>query len=113
MTEQVYDSPLFNSPYAYLACQRELLDGLPTNHISQWQLTVDFITPTLKPQKRRKSNGPQMGMISGEGFTEYTGLQPNPTQFVPSVRDHVDKWKRLHDRQSWRINPTTAHRLPL
>lgn len=113
MKGQFYNSHIIKLLFANLVRQRQLVKRLPINHIVEWRCIVDFIILTPKHPKRRKSEGQQMGTIYCEGFTEDTGLQYNPTQFVQGVRDQVDKWRSLPDQQSWHVTPKTARLLPL
>ncbi|MCA9972206.1 MAG: DEAD/DEAH box helicase family protein, partial [Anaerolineales bacterium] len=113
MTDQFFDQPILNSPYAYPARHWELdKDGQPTNQIINWRRAADFITPVPKPKKRKKSSGAQqLGFTFGEGFTGDSGLQYNPTEFIQGIREQVNQWRQLSNPENWRVTPETARLL--
>lgn len=114
MPEQFFEKPILNSPYNYPARHWELdPDGQPTNRILQSRRKADFITPVPKPKKRKRSadTGQQMGFTFGEGFTEETGLQYNPTEFIQGVRLQVDQWRQIPNPEKWNVTPETARLL--
>jgi type III restriction enzyme len=113
MTEQFFDKPILNSPYAYPARHWELdPDGLPTNRIIERRRSADFITPIPKPKRRKQAGAQQLDLLFGSGFAEDgDGQRYNPTQFIQGVREQVDQWRRLPNPESWRVTPETARLL--
>lgn len=112
MTEQFFDQPILNSPYQYPIRHWELdADGQPTNRILERRRSADFVTPVPKPKKRRKSEARQLGLTFGEGFTEASGLEYNPTEFIQAIRQQVDQWRQLPNPEAWRVTPETARLL--
>ena len=54
MTDQFFERPILNSPYACPTRHWELDDdGQPTNQIIETRRRSDLITPVPKPKKRR------------------------------------------------------------
>ncbi len=113
MTEQFFEKPILNSPYAHPARHWELdPDGLPTNRIIERRRSADFITPIPKPKKRKQAGAQQLDLLFGSGFAEDgDGQRYNPTQFIQGVREQVDLWRRLPNPESWRVTPETARLL--
>ena len=112
MTEQFFEKPILNSPYHYPSRHWELdPDGQPTNRIIERRRTADFVTPVPKPKKRRQSEAHQLTLTFGEGFTEATGLQYKPTEFIHNIRQQVDQWRQLPNHEDWRVTPETARLL--
>jgi type III restriction enzyme len=112
MTEQFFEKPILNSPYHHPSRHWELdADGQPTNHIIERRRTADFVTPVPKPKKRRQSEAHQLTLTFGEGFTEATGLQYKPTEFIHNIRQQVDQWRQLPNHEDWRVTPETARLL--
>src|SRR5581483_10143572 len=58
VTEQFFERPILNSPYAFPGRHWELdADGQPTNRIINTRRRSDLITPVPKPKKRRRARG--------------------------------------------------------
>lgn len=111
MTEQIFEKPVLNSPFTYPARHWELdADSQPTSRIIENRRAADFITPIPKPKKRKKSasGGQPMGFTFGEGFTEESGIQYNPTEFIQGIRQQVDQWRQIPNPENWRVTPDTA-----
>jgi len=117
MTEQFFDQPILNSPYAYPARHWELdMDGQPTGHILDRRRPADFISPVPKPKKRRRAEGEQLGLglTSTAGFTVTVDGKTeayDPTEFIQAVRQQVDQWRALSNPQDWKVTPETARLL--
>jgi type III restriction enzyme len=117
MTDQFFDQPILNSPYAYPARHWELdADGQPTGHILDRRRPADFISPVPKPKKRRRAEGEQLGLglTSATGFTVTVDGKTeayDPTEFIQAVRQQVDQWRALPNPQDWKVTPETARLL--
>lgn len=115
MTEQFFETPILNSPYAYPARHWELdEDGQPTNRILDRRRPADFITLVPKPKKRRAAAAMQAAFAFDDGFTttDKGGAQTyNPTDFIQGVRQQVDLWRALPNPADWKVTPETARLL--
>jgi type III restriction enzyme len=61
---------------------------------------AEFITPIPKPKKRK---GKRSSLVFDEGLGFSTAKQQyNHTAIINSVRNRVDKWRRLAERSDWR-----------
>jgi hypothetical protein len=81
MTEQFFERPILNSPYAYPARHWELVDGQPTNRIVETRRHSDLVTPVPKPKKRRRSKGIRpswCSMPAPRALDRRAGIQPHP-----------------------------------
>ena len=103
MTQQFFERPILNSPYAYPDRHWELDgEGQPTNRILDVRRRSELITPVPKPQKRRRRSG-QIELVLGGGDGLSTAEQEyNPTPIINEIRTYVE---------SWRILPNPDHRL--
>jgi type III restriction enzyme len=113
MTEQFFEQPILNSPYAYPARHWELdEDGQPTNRILDLRRSAKFVTPVPKPRRRRQPSAPQqIQMVFDEGLGLSTAEQQyDPTSIINAIRDRVDQWRRLPEA-SWQVTPETARLL--
>src|SRR5919107_1787508 len=96
MSNQFFDQPILNSPYAYPDRHWELdSDGQPTQKIIEHRRRAEFITPIPKP-KKRKSSAKQAALVFDEG----KGLSTQEQQYdhtakINAVREHVDRWRQL------------------
>ena len=114
MTEQFFEKPILNGPYAYPARHWELDDdGQPTNRILELRRSAKFITPIPKPKKRKQPGTlKQTQIIFDEGLGLSTeDQQYDPTSIINAVRDRVDQWRRIPDSANWQVTPETARLL--
>ncbi|RLT37872.1 MAG: restriction endonuclease, partial [Chloroflexi bacterium] len=113
MTEQFFEKPILNSPYAYPAHHWELdADGQPTNRILEFRRTARFVTPVPKPKKRRQSQDQQLALVLGEGAGVSTAEQLyDPTGNINAIRAHVDRWRQIPDPSQWGVTPETQRLL--
>jgi len=109
MSDQFFEHPILNSPYAYPARHWELdATGQPTQQIVESRRRADFITPI---PKARKIKSVQASLVFDEGKGLSTGKQAyDHTAVINSVRQEVDAWRRLPPSQ-WRVTPETARLL--
>jgi type III restriction enzyme len=64
MTDQFFEKPILNSPYAYPSQHWELdEEGQPTNRTISRRRRAEFITPIPKPKKRRQNQGIQKELV--------------------------------------------------
>ena len=112
MTDQFFERPILNSPYAYPAKHWELdPDGQPTNRIIDTRRRSDLITPVRKPKKRRQGRGQaQMVFDAGDGLSS-EAQEYNPTPIINEVRTYVAAWRALPNPDQWLVTPETARLL--
>jgi len=112
MSNQFFEHPVLNSPYAYPSRHWELdATGQPTQQIIEKRRSAEFITPIPKP-KKRKGAGEQANLLFDEG----KGLSTDSQQYIHTaiingVRQEVDKWRQLPHPNDWRVSPETARLL--
>jgi len=112
MTDQFFERPILNSPYAYPAKHWELdADGQPTNRIIETRRRSELITPVPKPKKRRQGRG-QIDMLfdAGDGLSS-KDQEYNPTPIINEVRTYVETWRNLPNPDQWLVTPETARLL--
>jgi type III restriction enzyme len=104
-----FERPILNSPYACPERHWELDDeGQPTQKTIEHRRLAEFITPIPKPKKRKAK---QSALIFDEGLGLSTADQQyDHTAIINSVRNQVDKWRRL-PATNWRVTPETARLL--
>jgi len=104
-----FERPILNSPYGYPERHWELdEDGQPTQRAIETRRLAEFITPIPKPKKRK---GKQTTIVFDEGLGLSTASQQyDHTAIINSVRNQVDKWRRL-PATDWRVTPETARLL--
>lgn len=112
MSNQFFEKPILNSPYAYPSRHWELDEtGQPTQQILEQRREARFITPIPKPKKRRGA-GEQARLVFDEGKGLSTAKQQyDHTAVINAVRQHVDRWRRLPRPSDWRVTPETARLL--
>lgn len=112
MSQDFFERPILNSPYAYPARHWELDEqGQPTYNIIERRRVVSFITPIPKP-KKRKQIPEQQSMVFDEGKGLSDEKQAyDTTSMINEVRVKVDAWRSLPDPNSWRVTPETQRLL--
>lgn len=112
MSNPFFDHPILNSPYEYPGRHWELDgSGQPTQRILDKRRHAEFITPIPKP-KKRKDSAEQERLIFDEGAgLSNKDQQYDHTAVINSVRDEVDKWRRIPNPADWRVTPETARLL--
>jgi type III restriction enzyme len=112
VTEQFFEKPILNSPYAYPARHWELDEtGQPTQQIKDSRRRAEFITPIPKPRKRRGSTE-QANLVFDEGKGLSSDAQAyDHTAIINSVRQEVDRWRQLPNPSQWNVSPETARLL--
>jgi type III restriction enzyme len=112
MSEQFFDRPILNSPYAYPKRHWQLDEsGQPTQQIIESRRQADFITPIPKP-KLKKGSASQKSIIFDEGHGLSTEKQEYAqAQLINSVRSQVDQWRMIRDQSHWGVTPETARLL--
>src|SRR5580658_7879343 len=105
-----FDHPILNSPYRSPERHWELDDqGQPTQKILEHRRPAEFITPIPKPKKRKAK---QTTLVFDEGLGLSTASQQyNHTAIINSVRNQVEKWRRVSNPNDWRVTPETARLL--
>jgi type III restriction enzyme len=112
MSEQFFEKPILNSPYAYPGRHWELdPDGQPTNRILDNRRRSDLITPVPKTKKQRQ-NTKQASLLLGANDELSTSDQEyNPTPIINEVRGYVETWRSLPNPDQWLVTPETARLL--
>jgi type III restriction enzyme len=112
MDNRFFERPILNSPYEYPAHHWELDEqGQPTQQIIDVRRGAEFITPIPKPKKRKGSHDQaQLVLDEGKGLSTQDQLYDH-TAIINAVREHVDRWRRLPNRNDWRVTPETARLL--
>jgi len=95
MSNPFFDHPISNSPYAYPVKHWELDEtGQPTQKIVERGRSTKFITPILKPKKRKAAAQSEFVFDEGKGLSTKE-QQYDPTSIINEVRGHVDSWRSL------------------
>jgi type III restriction enzyme len=112
MSDQFFEKPILNTPYAYPIRHWELdPSGQPTQKIVESRRRAEFITPIPKP-KKQKGVGKQESFLFDEGQGLSTQEQQyDHTAVINAVRTEVDKWRSLPNSADWRVTPETARLL--
>ena len=112
MSDQFFERPVINSPYAYPARNWELDEsGQPTQRIIESRRRADFITPIPKPKKRASAPN-QKAMVFDEGLGLSTATQAyDPTSIINQLRQLVDQWRGLPNPNQWQVTPETTRLL--
>ena len=112
MSNEFFEKPILNSPYAYPMRHWELdHEGQPTQQIIENRRAAEYITPIPKPRKRK--GAPEQKAIV---FDEGKGLsnqkqQYDPTPIINELRHYVDQWRSLPNPNDWQVTPETARLL--
>ena len=112
MSDQFFEKPILNSPYAYPSRHWELDDsGQPTQRIAEQRRIAEFVTPIPKP-RRRRDRGDQDELV----FSEGQGLSSAAQQYdvtgnVNEIRRLVDAWRQLPNPSDWGVTPETQRLL--
>ena len=112
MSDQFFERPILNSPYAYPGQHWALDDdGQPTSEIVATRRRSDLITPVPKP-KKRKSPREQTSLVLDAGDGLSTAEQEyNPTPIINEIRGYVETWRALPNPDQWLVTPETARLL--
>ena len=112
MSNEFFEKPILNSPYAYPMRHWELdSQGQPTQQIIESRRRVEFITPIPKPRKRKRAPT-QQDIVFDEGKGLSTQEQQyDPTPIINELRRHVDQWRTLTNPNDWQVSPETARLL--
>ena len=112
MTDQFFEKPILNAPYAYPARHWELdASGQPTNRIIENRRRAEFITPIPKPKKRRgEAQQRELVFDEGKGLSSEE-QQYDPTGHINELRRRVDRWRELPNAADWKVTPETARLL--
>jgi len=105
MSYDFFEQPILNSPYDYPHKHWELdQHGQPTFEVIEKRRRAEFITPIPKPKGRNNELefGDEEGLSSASQRYEVVRIN--------SIREQVDKWRRLPQAQ-WRVTPETARLL--
>lgn len=110
MSQAFYERPILNSPYEYPGRHWKLdRDGLPTDDIVESRRTAEFISPVPAP-KAQTGKPIQPRLALGEKELSTAEQQYNPYPVINTIRQEVDRWRKLPERQ-WNVTPETARLL--
>ena len=110
MSQAFYERPILNSPYEYPGRHWKLdRDGLPTDQIVESRRTAEFISPVPAP-KAQTGKPQQLRLALGEKDLSTAEQQYNPYPVINTIRQEVDRWRKLPERQ-WKVTPETARLL--
>ncbi|PSB27673.1 BPTD_3080 family restriction endonuclease [Stenomitos frigidus] len=112
-TDQFFEKPILNSPYAYPSQHWELdADGQPTNQLIGTRRSAEFITPIPKPKKRRQAQEVQqtLALFDTEGIS-IGSQQYDLSLYINSIREKVNAWRQLPHPEDWKVTPETARLL--
>ncbi|MFM2056798.1 MAG: hypothetical protein RLY71_1183 [Pseudomonadota bacterium] len=110
MSNPFFEKPILNSPYDYPGRHWELdASGQPTQRIIEQRRQAEFITPIPKA-KKQKGMGRQASLLAGDDGLSSKEQSYDHTVLINSVRQTVDRWRRLPEAQ-WRVTPETARLL--
>ena len=104
-SEQFFESPILNSPYAKPERHWQLGEGgQPTGVVEAGRRRSDLTTPIPKPRATRGKavRSEQADFLQGERGQEY-----NPTETINGIRSAVESWRDLPESQ-WQVTATTA-----
>lgn len=105
MTDQFFQSPILNSPYAQPDRHWELDEnGQPTSVIISRRRQSALVSPIPKPKKVRGK------AVQADLLTDDSGQEYNPTEVINGIRSAVESWRTLPESQ-WQVTPTTARLL--
>ncbi len=106
MSEEFFQSPILNTPYAEPDRHWELDGGgQPTSVIVARRRQSSLVSPIPKARKVRGKAIQADLLIDDEGGQEY-----NPTEVINGIRSAVESWRQLPESQ-WQVTPTTAQLL--
>lgn len=107
-SEQFFESPVLNSPYAKPDRHWQLGEGgQPTGVVEAGRRRSDLTTPIPKPRATRGKavRSEQADFLQGERGQEY-----NPTETINGIRSAVESWRNLPETQ-WQVTATTQRLL--
>ena len=113
MSNPFFEQPVLNSPYEYPSRHWELDEnGQPTQKVIERRRPAQFITPIPKPKKRKGSAAEQVALVFGEERDLSTEKQQyEHTAIINSVREQVDRWRRIPDPSQWQVTAETGRLL--
>ena len=112
MSEQFFEKPILNSPYAYPGRHWELdPDGQPTNRILDNRRRSDLITPVPKTKKQRQNTQQAALLLGADDELSTADQEYNPNPIINEVRGYVETWRNLPNPDQWLVTPETARLL--
>ncbi len=108
MSNPFFEHPILNSPYNYPNKHWELdKDGQPTQKIIESRRKAEFITPIPKARKQKKKSQNELD------FGDETGISTAKQKYeaipvINRLRDEIDKWRKIPDKNKWGVSPETA-----
>ena len=112
MSNEFFERPILNSPYAPPGRYWELdSDGQPTTVIIEARRRSDLITPVPKPKKRRQNVGQLQMTLGARDDLSSAEQEYNPTPIINEIRTYVETWRNLPNPDQWLVTPETARLL--
>ena len=112
MTQQFFERPILNSPYAFPGRHWEIVDKQPTNWIIDSRRRADdYFSPVPEPKKRRASRAQGRLSLGDAAGLSSSEQEYNPTPIINEVRTYVETWRNLPNPDQWLVTPETARLL--
>ena len=112
MTQQFFERPILNSPYAFPGRHWEIVDKQPTNCIIDSRRRADdYFSPVPEPKKRRASRAQGRLSLGDAAGLSSSEQEYNPTPIINEVRTYVETWRNLPNPDQWLVTPETARLL--
>lgn len=111
MSQQFFEKPILNSPYAYPGKHWEMIDGQPSGQIIETRRRSDFYTPVPKAKKQRQNGRQQQISFEDEMGLSTDDQEYNPTPIINEIRANVERWRAIHNPNDWGVTPETARLL--
>lgn len=110
MTNEFFEKPILNSPYAYPARHWELdSKGQPTQKIIEARRRAEFITPIPKTKKSVKQDE-LFGFEENDNISS-ANQRYNTIPIINQLRQNVDSWRNLPNPNDWKVTPETQRLL--
>ncbi len=111
MSNPFFEKPIINSPYEYPSKHWELdKDGQPTQKTIAVRRKAEFITPIPKARKQKKKDQGEILFGNDTGIST-TKQKYEAIPIINRLRDEIDKWRKIPDKNNWGVTSETARLL--
>lgn len=111
MSQQFFEKPILNSPYAYPGKHWEMIEGQPSGKIIETRRRSDFYTPVPKAKKQRQNSKQKAISFEDDMGLSTADQEYNPTPVINEIRANVERWRQLPNPNDWGVTPETARLL--
>ena len=111
MSQQFFEKPILNSPYASPGQHWEMIDGQPSGKIIETRRRSDFYTPVPKAKKQKQGSKQKSISFEDEMGLSTADQEYNPTPIINEIRANVERWRALPTPNDWGVTPETARLL--